>query len=256
MNNSNADKKYSKEYINKLIDFMIIDSSLLKTCKGKEDFYLPINEREKRNNRFEVKPLVLIGDKMIFSPVIIHNVHDLWFNGVINFMLPFEIGLECTVKALLKWKKYYENKMVDDIRDTFVRNGIDFVKTNVYLHKIDKRGNYPIDLGDYDVMAIDDIKKIIWIIESKYISRVASFFEMYSQQKNFFLEHKYDEKFQKRIDFLRGNYKKILRSLGFNDVTNYRILPYMVFNKVFMSRYKFIEFPIISIMELEDEIKK
>lgn len=105
-------------------------------------------------------------------------------------------------------------------------------------------------------MAIDDIKKIIWIIESKYISRVASFFEMYSQQKNFFLEHKYDEKFQKRIDFLRGNYKKILRSLGFNDVTNYRILPYMVFNKVFMSRYKFIEFPIISIMELEDEIKK
>ena len=256
MNNSNADKKYSKEYINKLIDFMIIDRHLLKTCKGKEDFYLPINEREKRNNRFEVKPLVLIGDKMIFSPVIIHNVHDLWFNGVINFMLPFEIGLECTVKALLKWKKYYENKMVDDIRDIFVRNGIDFVKTNVYLHKIDKSGNYPLDLGDYDVIAIDDIKKIIWIIESKYISRVASFFEMYSQQKNFFLEHKYDEKFQKRIDFLSVNYKKVLKSLGFNDVTNYRISPYMVFNKVFMSRYKHIEFPIISIIELEDEIKK
>ena len=162
----------------------------------------------------------------------------------------------CDLKETLKWKKYYENKMVDDIRDIFVRNGIDFVKTNVYLHKIDKSGNYPLDLGDYDVIAIDDIKKIIWIIESKYISRVASFFEMYSQQKNFFLEHKYDEKFQKRIDFLSVNYKKVLKSLGFNDVTNYRISPYMVFNKVFMSRYKHIEFPIISIIELEDEIKK
>ncbi|UKI57475.1 MAG: hypothetical protein L6V81_09145 [Clostridium sp.] len=42
-------KKYSKEYINKLIDFMIIDRHLFKkTCKGKEDFYLPINEREKK----------------------------------------------------------------------------------------------------------------------------------------------------------------------------------------------------------------
>jgi len=253
--NSTEGEKYSIEQIRKIIEFLTINPVDLKKNKNKEDFYLPINERENRDNRFDVKPIVEYNGELIFSPVTLKNIHDMWFNGIPNFMLPYEIGLKKTVNELLDWKKRYEDIMVIDIKNIFLNNDVSFVKTNVKLNKIDKKEKYPIDLGDYDVIAIDDIKKKIWIVESKVLNRVGSLFEMLTQQKNFFLEHKYDDKFQRRIDFMNLNYKKILKSFGFEDVTGYKVVPLMITNKVFASRYKMINFPIISIMELEERIK-
>lgn len=249
-------EKYYEEQIQSILNFLTIDSNKLKERNGKTDFYLPINERENRNNRFEVKPIILFDNKIIFSPVIINNVNNLWLNGFVNFMLPYEVGFNKTVDSLLKWKKRYEDKMVDDIEEIFYKNGISFVRKNVDLYKINKKENYPIDLGDYDIIAIDDTTKKIWILESKVLNKVGNFFEMYTQQRNFFLEHKYDEKFQKRIDFMNKNYKKVLKSFGFIECTGYKVIPYMVFNKVISSRYKKLKFPLISIMELDEIIAK
>ena len=49
-----------------------------------------------------------MNDELIFSPVIIKNIHDMWFNGILNFMLPYEIGLNKTTKEILNWKKREE----------------------------------------------------------------------------------------------------------------------------------------------------
>lgn len=59
-----------------------------------------------------------------------------------------------------------------------------FRRKEIYI--IDRKQNYPIDLGDYDIIAIDDISKRIWIIESKVLNRVGSFYEMLAQQRNSF----------------------------------------------------------------------
>ena len=249
-------EKYSEEQIQRILDFLTIDSNKLKERNGKIDFYLPINERENRNNRFDVKPIISFDNKIIFSPVIIKNVSDLWFNGFVNFMLPYEIGFDKTVDKLLKWKKRYEDKMVDDIEEIFHKNGISFVRKNLDLYKVDKKEKYPIDLGDYDILAIDDKTKKIWLIESKVLNKVGSIFEMYTQQRNFFLEKKYDEKFQRRIDFMNENFRRVLKSFGFIECTGYKVIPYMVFNKVISSRYKKLKFPLISIMELDEIISK
>ena len=79
---------------------------------------------------------------------------------------------------------------------------------------------------------------------------------MYNQQRGFFLDHKDDEDFQRRIDYMNKNYKKVLKALKFDSSSNYEVVPYMVMNKVMSSRYKKIKFPIISIRELEDKIKQ
>ncbi len=72
------------------------------------------------------------------------------------------------------------------------------------------------------------------------------------QQKSFFFQHKDDEKFQRRIDFMKGNTEKILMSFGIVDSTGYTVIPYMTTNKLFESRYKDISFPIITFSELKD----
>ena len=75
------------------------------------------------------------------------------------------------------------------------------------------------------------------------------------QQKSFFRQHKEDEKFQRRIDYLYRNTSKILKSIGI-ECENIKIIPYMVTNKIFYSRYKNVKFSIISFSELADMLKK
>ena len=91
------------------------------------------------------------------------------------------------------------------------------------------------------------------IIESKVLQKIGSVHEEQMQQKSFFLQGKYDEKFQRRIDYIDNNYKKVLASLKL-DIAEYRIVPYMVTNKLFVSKYKKISFPIITYSELQEKL--
>ena len=93
----------------------------------------------------------------------------------------------------------------------------------------------------------------MWIAELVPLS--ATLFSFIYGLRNFFKKGKYIEKFQRRIDFMNLNYKRVLKSFGFYDVSNYKILYFMVFNKVIVSRYRNINIPLISITELEEKIK-
>ena len=51
--------------------------------------------------------------------MIVSNVKEQWKNGLLDNYLPYEIGLENTVKSLIEWKKRYEKEMVFDIQRIF-----------------------------------------------------------------------------------------------------------------------------------------
>jgi len=112
-----------------------------------------------------------------------------------------------------------------------------------------------IGLGDYDVVAFHKVRRELWIVESKVLQKVGSIYEDQMQQKSFFRQHKDDERFQRRIDYMQNNLAKMLKSLGIEEV-ECNLVPYMVTNKVFASRYKQVQFPIITYHELKEEIKK
>ena len=86
------------------------------------------------------------------------------------------------------------------------------------------------------------------------IEKVATFYDMYRQQNRFFNEHKEDEKFQRRIDYLRENVNQVIQQLGYTEYMNYKVIPYMCMNKVLISRYKKVAFPIVAYPELEQII--
>ena len=73
-------------------------------------------------------------------------------------------------------------------------------------------------------------------------------------QFRFFNEHKEDEKFQRRIDYLRENADQVIQQLGCTDYIGYKVIPYMCMNKVLVSRYKKVTFPIVSYPELVEII--
>jgi hypothetical protein len=76
------------------------------------------------------------------------------------------------------------------------------------------------------------------------------------QQKRFFKEQKNDEKFQRRIDYFSSHKMELTEALGVDNGEKYCICPMMIINKVFSSRYKDIDFPIISFGEFEELIDK
>ena len=246
------EKKYTLEDVTKALDFLILDPNLLKTILGSAPHdILPVWEREKRDNRFSVKPVILGEEYCIFSPVIMNQVLSLWRSGITEWYLPYEIGLKNLSSVLKKWKKRYEDEMVQDIASLFRSNSEYIVYPEVELFKRFPDDEYPAELGDYDVVAINTSRKEIWLVESKVLQKVGSIYEDQMQQKSFFFQHKDDEKFQRRIDYVEKNTSKVLASFGVAD-DNYTVIPYMVTNKLFESRYKDISFPIITFSEFND----
>lgn len=248
------EKKYTLEDVAKALDFMILDPNLLKTIAGNTPHdILPIWEREKRDNRFSVKPIIVVNEYCVFSPVIMNQLLNLWRSGITEWYLPFEIGLKNLKSVIKKWKKRYEDEMVQDIAAIFRANSEYAVYPEVELFKRFPDDEYPEGLGDYDVIAINTSRKEIWLIESKVLQKVGSIYEDQMQQKSFFFQHKDDEKFQRRIDYVKENTGKVLASFGVAD-DNYSVIPYMVTNKLFESRYKDLSFPIITFSEIKDLI--
>lgn len=241
--------------ITNLIDFLTLNPSLLKIANGKQHDLLPIWEREKRDNRFSVKPIVALEGKCIFSPVAMNNVLTSWKSGITEWYLPYEIGLSKLTSVLKQWKKRYEDEMVQDIAQLFRDAKFDLIVPEADLVHRFPKDNYPEELGDYDVIAISKSRHEIWIIESKVLQKVGSIYEDQMQQKSFFYQHKDDEKFQRRIDYMLNNTGKVLDSFGV-EKSQFRVVPYMVTNKLFASRYKNIAFSIITFSELKQLITK
>lgn len=243
----------SDEMVRKAYDFITLSPSKLKSIGDTQHNTLPVWEREKRNERFDVKPLLLIGDSYIFSPVVIKEIHSRWMNGWLQFYPPYEIGLTNALDALWKWKEHYEHLFSSDICDVFQKKGYVFAKADVDIRRYDRKGNHPSinTLGDYDVIALNNDRKRVFIIECKVLQPVGSIFEHSMQQKRFFLEEKYDEKFQRRVDYFKSVYRTFFENVdcGLSD-NEYSIESFMVVSKVFESYYKKVEFPIVTFDEL------
>lgn len=157
-----------------LFNYLVVSSQNLKTENGKINFYLPIGKRRTRDTRFELMPLVSINGDIIFSPITMDRLKKDWLNGIMDFILPYEVRMNKTKQLIVEWKKSYEKQIVYDIANSFKKNKFDIIKQNFELMKLNK--SHPQWLGDYDVFAVDINNKSIWIVECKVIEKVGILF--------------------------------------------------------------------------------
>lgn len=248
-----TNNEYVRDDLEKIVTLLSVDSSELKTVNDKKDFYLPIGHRKDRNVRYEMKPLVAKEADIVFSPICLYQLERLWLDGIQDFIMPYEIQMDAVKEVVDSWKREYEKQIVCDIANLFSEMGFEIVKKNFELMKLNRE--HPQFLGDYDVFAVNTHTHSVWIIECKVLEKVESIFEAYHQQESFFLKHRHDEKFQRRIDYMIDNLNLILNQLGVDSSENYEVIPYMCMNKIMVSRYKKIGFSIVSFSELERIVK-
>ncbi len=243
------DKTQIAELIEAL-DYLTIETTKIKSIGTESTSFVPIWEREKRDQRFDVRPIVANGDNIIFSPVLMYELSTIWKVGIQEFYPAYEIGLDKFTATLRLWKSECELKMETEIAELCKKAGFTTYK-NLEIHNLNKTHCHPKDLGDYDVVAIDIKNRIVWNLESKFLIKVGSIKEYANHQSSFFLRNKKDEKFAKRIKYLSEHLTDFLKSIKIDQPNLYTLKNYMVTNKVFTSPYKKLDFEIITFYELE-----
>lgn len=238
---------YSIEEFYKILNFLVLDIEKISTNN-----IIPIWEKKKRNNKISAKPIIIDGDKIVFSPAELSILEKEWTDGIMNFILPYDIGLQRTLNIIQKWKKYYENKIVKDLSFLFEdERYITYIDKELY--KLDTKGNHPRDLGDYDLIVIDTKAKQILIIEIKYMRLSQTMKDVMGDQKEYFLSKKSKgNKFKRRVEYFQSKLDIICENVGLKGY--YTLKAYFVTNKIIKSNFNEFPFEILSFNEFEDKI--
>ncbi len=264
--------KVNKEHLDNIENaakFIILDTEKITYIKGKKEDYLSIDKIQSRKNRFDIKPIIKINDKkIIFSFEAIKTAGQKWLNCVEEFYFPYDFNIPKSSDLLYnKLKNEREERFAKDI-ETLLKNIGYATLREVYFNK--RLNDNTIEyLGDYDVIAVDNKNNIIILIEAKFIKPSVDISELLSQQEEYYgrtpyisdkdINHKeklkhHDEKFQRRINYLKDNYKDILPKINLNIDINkeYDIKPYMVFNRHFKPLLKKLDFEVLSFNEFKE----
>ena len=258
--------KNKKEWLSKILNYLIIDKEKIKYVGDKKNEYINIDYRFKRENRFDLKPIVKKDNILIFSRESLYIVFYQWNYCFEYFYLPYDFSLYRSAKLLRDKKKTYEKDIVSNVYNLLRKNNYKVV-SNFEVYKIlkDKSLSY---LGDYDIIATNDKTKEILIIECKFIKLSRDKIEALDQQKEFhgteekiikkYIYHTehlkyYDEKFQRRIYYMQDNYKKILIKNNLIDINiDYNIKSFMIFNRYFNPLFKEVDFEVLSFNKFKE----
>ncbi len=229
----------------KVLTFITINVDQISDSSG----VIPVWEKKKRKNKLSAQPVLLIENNLIFSPISLYELKKSWFQGMMSFILPYNVGLEKTTKAIDEWKEYYEDKIVMDLASLF-EEAIYDVYPDKELYKLDPKGNHPRDLGDYDLIVINKEKKEILLFEVKYMRLSQTMKDSLGDQGKYFLNRKAKaKKFVRRVNYFQEHVNQIMSNLGFEE--NFVVKKYFLSNKNIRSFFKEYPFEVIGFKEFE-----
>lgn len=222
----------------------------LMTVQGKKYDYLPFGRMKDRATRFELCPIIPIDNTLLFSPVSLGMLSKRWVNGLMDMFIPAKEFYKHTYQVLVQWKRHYEKQLEKDAHGCFVSvlGTTNYVFKNLHL---DRKGNHPQYLGDYDVLAYVEKTNTLWIVECKQFEKVESSYDYMQLQKRWFGEKGKLQKFERRIKYIIEHSECVLRDLSLPCVENLQYKSVLVCNKLFVNMLNESSFDVITLSELE-----
>lgn len=216
----------SVDSINKILSYLIIDNKHISATYN----------RESQLNRIDQKPIICDEDILYYSPALVSEIHKFFTYAILIYDFPYKKDLPNISKTLEKLKKLSEKQIVYDIADIIKKNITGLVYVEKKLHQINSNidKNYSESIGDYDILAIDTNKKIIYNIEVKNLKLFSTIYEMYRQYYGFYHKNNYEFKFSRRIDALKKHYKSVFPSCFITDIDSYKMVNIFLTNKYFI----------------------
>lgn len=214
-----------------------------------KDGVIPIWEKKKRKNKLSAQPVLVKKSLLIFSPITLYELEKTWYKGITSFILPYNNGLEMLTSSIDKWKTYYEHKIVIDLASMFDESIYD-VYADKELYKLDPKGNHPRNIGDYDLIVVNDKDKEILLFEVKYMRLSQTMKDFLGDQGKYFLNKKAKAKqFERRVTYFEENVDRIVNNIGLEG--DFKIKKYFLTNKNIRSFFKEYPFKVVSFNEFK-----
>jgi len=213
--NKNMSTFIEKEELKRILKFLTLEQSNILLIEDDpipcDD--LPVWEIKKRPNRYNVKPIISIDNQYYWGPWSIYRMLFIWEGAITNGRLPFSINKEEIKKTMNFGKKMMEDGLVTKTYE-IINKFTPFIDKEVELHKRDKKGKHPEELGDYDVLAFLKQKNLILNIECKHLNQVFCLKDAKSLREDIFgrgEDKGYIEKIIKRENYLKNESEKIIK---------------------------------------------
>ena len=163
---------FSRDEVEKILAFITLRKEYVKKIVGNTDECedLPVWEHAKRIDRYNLKPLIVVGHDYCWGAYSARHAAVLWSDAPFTLNM-FPDGRSSKIRETLgEEKENIESALVVKTYGIVCRHATqNVVEKEVYLHKRDKKKGYPDNLGDYDVLAYIVSKNTILNIECKDI---------------------------------------------------------------------------------------
>lgn len=239
-------KNIKNSEIELILDFLTLKSHDVVRVLGQEEPCndLPVWEYWKRYSRYNLRPLILVGEKYFWGPYSTRKSSVIWGHAPTSGALPINLQSSTIQNVVEEEKKYIEGALVNKTLE-IVKRFTNQSEKNVNLNNRDKEGNHPADLGDYDILSFYPERNVVLNIEDKDILPAFCLKDTKRIREKIFgrsdKDQCYLEKVEKREAYLKNNLVKISKALNFS--INPNDLPKVI--SLFVSRqsYWWTRFP-------------
>jgi hypothetical protein len=160
----------SREEIKPIIDFSTLKKDDVIRILGQDEPCqdLPVWEYRKRYARYNLRPLIQIGDKYYWGPYSVRRTGIIWSGAASTGMMPRDLQATSIVEVLKTEKKLIGDALTDKALE-IMEKYTSHARKNLRLHNLKPKGSHPSELGDYDVLSFYPDKNIVFNIECKDI---------------------------------------------------------------------------------------
>lgn len=208
---------FRREDILKILDFLTLKKEEVIRVLNQESpcSDVPVWEYKKRFSRYNIRPLINIDGKLYWGPYSVEKVGIIWSGNVGGGALPYDLQSQEIQRVIETEKKLIEDALVTKALEIMKRY-TNYAEKDCFLHKRDRQGGHPSDLGDYDILAFYPDKNIVFNIECKDILPVHCLKDAKSLRETIFGKDGDEGHFRqinKRQDYLESHILKVANAL-------------------------------------------
>lgn len=159
-----------REEIKPMVEFLTLSKDDVIRVLGQDEpcLDLPVWEYRKRYSRYNLRPLIKIGDKYYWGPYSARRAGLIWSGTPPTGTMPTDLEAPTIVDVLRTEKKFIEDALADKALE-IVKRFTPHARKNLKLHELKPKGIHPSELGDYDVLAYYPEKNVVFNVECKDI---------------------------------------------------------------------------------------
>lgn len=221
--------------IKTIIDFLLLKKDAVIQIIGFQGQCddIPVWEYFKRPARYNIRPIIQIGDTIYWGPHSTRRAGLIWSGTLSSARLPADIG-GANIAALLEVEKSDLDDTLNTKAHEIIRRHTQHAEPNVDLANRDKSAGHPGDLGDYDVLAYIPNSHVILNIECKNLSKVFCLKDAKRLRETIFGEPGKDEghfrQIRRRQKYLEEHWEAVAKLMRWplTSTTPPKILPVYV----------------------------